>query len=487
MVHKVRSTCNISRQTVGSVVIAATVSGLLAACSADISRFNFNDKTTTTGALPDQPTPSEPVYGSRSALGRPADPAPAPYDAVERQRLNQPVTGSRYDTPSRYDTSRVNTAPGTSTSDGFGGRGDRMVQPIEPDYSRQPEVLNAPARDVAASPSTAGGQITVRRGDTLYGLSRRHGTTVTALMEANNLNSSALQPGQKLYLPSGARQSQTSNPYGGSAQNDAPLVTSEAPAHWNDTYTIQSGDSLYRLSRRYNVKISDLKRYNSIRNPRALKPGMVLKVPGPGGDNGTIAASVPNRNVTARRADTRPIAGSPTILNGAGSQPNYARETQVAAVKPTTTTDAGRSSTQSMTVRPSSTRQSIAGASKLRWPVRGRIVSGFGKRNDGTHNDGINVAVPLGTNIHAAESGMVAYAGDELKGYGNLVLIRHDNGWVTAYAHAEKLLVKRGDRIRRGDVIAKAGRTGDVAQPQVHFEVRQGQKPVDPIPFMDRL
>ncbi len=133
-------------------------------------------------------------------------------------------------------------------------------------------------------------------------------------------------------------------------------------------------------------------------------------------------------------------------------------------------------------------QQSVArGNDKLRWPVSGRIITGFGQRSDGTHNDGINLSVPLGTSVHAAESGTVAYAGSELKGYGNLILLRHDNGWVTAYAHNDQLNVKRGDKVQRGQVIATAGRTGSVDQPQVHFELRQGSKPVDPVPFLERL
>ena len=133
-------------------------------------------------------------------------------------------------------------------------------------------------------------------------------------------------------------------------------------------------------------------------------------------------------------------------------------------------------------------RKSAArGSDKLRWPVSGRIITGFGQRTDGTHNDGINLSVPLGTSVHAAESGTVAYAGSELKGYGNLILLRHDNGWVTAYAHNDQLTVKRGDKVQRGQVIATAGRTGSVDQPQVHFELRQGSKPVDPVPFLERL
>ena len=120
----------------------------------------------------------------------------------------------------------------------------------------------------------------------------------------------------------------------------------------------------------------------------------------------------------------------------------------------------------------------------MRWPVRGKVISGFGPKANGLKNEGINIAVPEGTSIRAADSGVVAYAGNELKGYGNLVLIRHDNGYVTAYAHAKELFVKRGDTVKRGDVIAKAGQTGSVSSPQLHFEVRKGPTALDPMKFL---
>ncbi|MEE9588672.1 MAG: M23 family metallopeptidase, partial [Hyphomicrobiaceae bacterium] len=110
-----------------------------------------------------------------------------------------------------------------------------------------------------------------------------------------------------------------------------------------------------------------------------------------------------------------------------------------------------------------------------------RIISGFGQRQDGTHNDGIDIAVPTGTSVQAVDNGVIAYAGSELKGYGKLILIRHSDNWVSAYAHNEQLMVRRGDKIRRGQVIAKAGRSGSVERPQLHFELRQGSKPVDPM------
>ncbi len=117
----------------------------------------------------------------------------------------------------------------------------------------------------------------------------------------------------------------------------------------------------------------------------------------------------------------------------------------------------------------------------FRWPVRGRIISGFGKQKDGRFNEGIDVAVPVGTSVKAAENGIVAYAGSELERYGKLILIRHADGWVSAYANNDKLLVKRGDRVRRGQIIAKAGKTGKVDRPQLHFELRKGKTPVDPL------
>jgi murein DD-endopeptidase MepM/ murein hydrolase activator NlpD len=121
----------------------------------------------------------------------------------------------------------------------------------------------------------------------------------------------------------------------------------------------------------------------------------------------------------------------------------------------------------------------------FRWPVRGKVITAYGAKANGKSNDGINLAVPEGTPVKAADDGVVTYSGNELKSYGNLVLIKHPNGYVTAYAHASELLVKRGDTIKRGQVIAKSGQSGDVQSPQLHFEIRKGQSPVDPLQFLN--
>ena len=125
-----------------------------------------------------------------------------------------------------------------------------------------------------------------------------------------------------------------------------------------------------------------------------------------------------------------------------------------------------------------------ANGTSFRWPVRGRIISDFGTKPSGEKNDGINLAVPAGTSIKSVEAGTVIYAGNELAGYGNLVLIRHAGGWVSAYAHNQDLTVKRGDTVQRGQTIAHAGTTGSVTSPQLHFELRQGAKPVNPLDYL---
>uniref|UniRef100_UPI0013C46301 murein hydrolase activator EnvC family protein n=1 Tax=Desertibaculum subflavum TaxID=2268458 RepID=UPI0013C46301 len=125
-----------------------------------------------------------------------------------------------------------------------------------------------------------------------------------------------------------------------------------------------------------------------------------------------------------------------------------------------------------------------AGSLLFTWPVKGRVVSGFGPKPGGQHNDGINIEVARGSPVRAAEAGTVVYAGNELKGYGNLVLIRHAGGWVTAYAHNDEILVRRGAQIGKGHLIAKSGASGGIGSPQVHFEIRKGREPVDPIRYL---
>ena len=178
------------------------------------------------------------------------------------------------------------------------------------------------------------------------------------------------------------------------------------------------------------------------------------------GEEGTGEAVA--ANTTAPAATPEPIPGSDQSAAATTTPPAASTGQQVAEGAP------------------------IAGAPGMRWPVRGKIISGFGPKANGLKNEGINIAVPEGTSIRAAADGVVAYSGNELKGYGNLVLIRHEDGYVTAYAHGSELFVKRGDTVKRGDVIAKAGQTGSVSSPQLHFEVRKGAVALDPMKFLSQ-
>ena len=178
----------------------------------------------------------------------------------------------------------------------------------------------------------------------------------------------------------------------------------------------------------------------------------------------------------AELPDFPPAPPPPAAVEDAGANdvPTQAADTgpapgdgQIAAVPP---------------APPAASRQT--GTTRFQWPVRGEIVSGYGAKPDGGFNEGVNIAAPSGAPVRAAGDGEVAYSGNELRGYGNLVLIRHDDGWITAYAHLDQLLVNRGQRVRAGETIATVGSSGSVSEPQLHFEVRQGTGAVDPSEFL---
>jgi murein DD-endopeptidase MepM/ murein hydrolase activator NlpD len=186
-----------------------------------------------------------------------------------------------------------------------------------------------------------------------------------------------------------------------------------------------------------------------------------------------MASLNPQETPAAAIAPVAPAVPPAAALTPAATPIAEARAQQQVAVAPQTGAVGAEA--------PLAPQPPAAEASGFRWPVRGRIISGFGKKPNGERNDGINLAVPEGTAVKAAEDGTVIYAGSELKSYGNLVLIRHAGGWVSAYAHNSELKVKRGEEVRRGQVIAASGMSGGVTTPQVHFELRKDAAPVDPL------
>lgn len=345
-------------------------------------------------------------------------------------------------------------------------------------------------------PTSARGEaIEVQQGDTLFALSKRHKVSISELMALNDLQNPNLRPGQKLFLPSGKRAArpgpqkplvrpEATPPAGPVAA--APSTAPSSTGDWSGTHTIKAGESLYGIARQHKVGVAELQSINGIPDPRKVRQGTVIKVPGPAPIETSAAGPAPQPLVVTGAAGAEPVP--------APASPEK-RQRVAAVAAPTTATDAEPAPKVTAAEPPAPARREamaapapvLPSASKLRWPVRGKVIAGFGPRMGGLKNDGVNLAVPLGTDVHAAEAGIVSYAGSELTDYGNLILIQHENNLVTAYAHNDQLLVKYGETIRRGQVIAKAGKTGMIDQPQVHFELRHDKVPIDPVPYLEKM
>lgn len=270
-------------------------------------------------------------------------------------------------------------------------------------------------------------KIDVGAGETLYAISRRYDVPLRSIIEAN-----ALQPPYRL-------------------TRGSTLILPQQRFH-----VVQPGDTLYGISRLYGVELSTLATTNHLDAPYALRRGETLYLP---------PAVEPAESVATEALPPVP----PPVANAAPAEP--------AAPIPSERPKPPAETTAQLAVPPRAGKGFV-------WPVQGRILSAYGTGPGGTHNDGINIAVRMGEPVRAADGGVVAYAGNALRGYGNLLLIKHPGGWMTAYAHNETLLVRRGDSVKRGQEIAKAGATGVVSEPQLHFEIRRGSHALDPAEYL---
>lgn len=355
-------------------------------------------------------------------------------------------------------------------------------------------------QQVAAGP----GEYVAGAGDTVYTVAQRNGVGVRALIDENKLQPPyALQPGQRLRIP---------------PQRE---------------HTVQAGETVYAIARRYQVPMAELVRINNIPQPYAIRVGQKLRLPDPVGEIETAAAPAatsqpsvaqsaiqvvelpPPANApkpgapytappaaqpaptAAQLAAPPPVSksapsGAPTPLTPAApsSAPLVVGQTPPPGVIPASPPPAAVAPPP-ITPAPASPAPTESAAlivppaaQGFIWPVKGELISRFGDKATGLRNDGINIAAPKGAPVVAADNGVVAYSGNELKGFGNLILIRHPNGWVTAYAHNETLLVARGEHVERGQEIARVGSTGNVTSPQLHFEVRKGGERIDPLSVM---
>ena len=249
----------------------------------------------------------------------------------------------------------------------------------------------------------------------------------------------------------------------------APAINKTQPqtATSGGAYTVQSGDSLFSIAQKHNVPVDQLKSANGL-NSGAIRVGQSLVIPSAAGAATQVAAVTTQPQKPATADNVKP----------ASTPPNAAE------VKPYTPPQASNKVIQEAE-KDEAKAPSSSGITQMRWPVRGRILTSFGQRDGSTVNDGIDIMVPEGTTVKAAENGVVIYAGDGLKEFGQTVLIRHDNGLVTVYGHNSEILVQRGQKVRRGEDIAKSGMSGNAKAPKLHFEVRKDSSPVNPAKYLE--
>jgi len=251
-----------------------------------------------------------------------------------------------------------------------------------------------------------------------------------------------------------------------------------------DTIEVKKGDTLYSIAKRYDMSILELIELNGLDSPDQLYVGQVLKTSSSKYHivkKGETLASIArkygtNYKVLAQKNNIKPPY---TLKIGQKITVSGAKSTSTSSSRQNT-----KNTAQTKTAQKSSSHStpyvSTKRSAKFMWPVSGKIISSFGTVGKGLKNDGINISAPLGTTVKAGDKGTIAYAGNGLKGFGNLILIKHTDGYITAYAHTDKILVQKGQTVARGEKIATVGKTGGVSSPQLHFEVRAGKKAVNP-------
>jgi murein DD-endopeptidase MepM/ murein hydrolase activator NlpD len=339
---------------------------------------------------------------------------------------------------------------------------------------------------------------TVKKGDNLAKIARAMDTTVDQLRDDNDLGKrEVIHPGQEL---------------------KGPATTAHA-------YVVESGDTLYSIGRRFGVSAEALRSENDLSRDAGLRTGQKLRLPDGYADHGPLTTttrvavappppapvprpySPPAAPPAAAAPPPRPVPTQAPYASTAAPTPRpytppprtYAPPPSAPAPAPAPTT--GGYAPSSPTPRPyvppavsppaptaTLTDAQVSELSRGRfvWPLQGNIISDFGPKAPGQRNDGVNIGAPLGTSVRAAAAGDVVYAGDQVPGFGNLVLIKHADGWVTAYGHLSRIMVKMQQKVAQGQEIGQAGATGGVSEPQLHFEVRyaasplERAKPVDP-------
>jgi murein DD-endopeptidase MepM/ murein hydrolase activator NlpD len=458
----------LNSRRVPQVAVLALISFSFAGCSADmqsrLSQSNFSNPFSSeqTGSVQQAP---------------PQQPRELPQYARPQTQSgyyqSQPLPPPAVSAPQSYPVAAGGGVSG-------GGRGVSSYAP--PAQPHLETTATVPPRSVAVAQPAGGTKIIVGTSDTLDVIAKRYHVTPQAILAANGYKGPrALSPGQQLIIPHPGATAAVPAPLmapvaaaPAMAPAAKPVAVMAAPS---SMHFVNHGDTLASIARKNHISSAELARSNGLDPSAKLKLGTKLTVPGAK----TAALAAP---VAAAPVGAAPAAGT---LQPVAAAP--APATRMAAIAAPAQSARLAQATTNVEEKPAETSAKAAETTSalptFRWPVRGKVVTTYGAKTNGKSNDGINLAVPEGTPVKAAEDGVVAYSGNELKGYGNLVLVRHSNGYVTAYAHASELLVKRGDTIKRGQVIAKSGQSGEVASPQLHFEIRKGSSPVDPLQFLN--
>ncbi|MGX9144930.1 peptidoglycan DD-metalloendopeptidase family protein [Mesorhizobium sp. 128a] len=479
------------------------LAGVAAGCSSQASRFNgvddvFTSSTNNQRAIIDKQSTAQPYPGDVA----PAPIAAAPVDGSHSQSVSrsslEPVTVQELPPPSQPTAAPMRTASAPALAPA--PHVDRTmttgtVQPARPFKNAGESDATRPA--VAGTPHAT--EIVVRDGETMSGIAQHYHVPADVIMKVNGLSATkGLKTGQKLVIPAYAYSSKGTEPKladgkpakspkapapekvavlpqqpklkdsKSAAQVDASAAANKpktdkpastaAAAPSAGTYTVQSGDTMSSIARKTGVGVVALKQANGMKDG-LLKIGQTLKVPA--GGTATVAAAKPAKVDPVTTATTQPAA-KPT-------------ETLATYTPPKKDAKVIQQAEDDDAVAPDAT-----GIGKMRWPVRGRVISSFGGGKDG-----VDIAVPEGTPVKAAENGVVIYAGDGLKEFGNTVLVRHENGLVTVYGHASSIEVQRGQKVKRGQEIALSGMSGTTDSPKLHFEVRKNSAPVDPSGYLE--
>ncbi len=323
-------------------------------------------------------------------------------------------------------------------------------------------------RDALGRNSSEYEYYTVKSGDSLWTISKKYGIKISQLADLNNLKKPyTLKVGQKLKL------------YSTPANNNSITITKTTD------YIVKSGDSLSTIAEKYNMKTIELAELNNIKKPYNIRIGQRLKVMTTqsvsnngiyivkSGDNLSTIAS--NHNMTLNEIANLNNLKKPYTLK-VGQKLKLGNANIVASSKQIEKKQPVKQQKQS--------QQKNSNTISFAWPVKGEIISSFGNKANGLYNDGINISAANGTDFKATEDGVVAYVGNELRGYGTIILIKHNNNWISAYAHCGSVKVARGDKVSKGQVIGTVGKTGNVSTPQLYFSLRSGRQAVDPIKYL---